>query len=51
MLKYISLAIGIVVFVGFMMLVKSPHVVETIIGLGLGTASGIWVHFKFRKKN
>jgi len=50
MFKYICFAIGIAVFVGFMSLVGNPHVVETVIGLCLGSAAGLWIYFKFRKK-
>ena len=42
----ISLIIGISIFVIFMRLVGSPHVIETCIGLVLAIGTGLFVNYK-----
>jgi multisubunit Na+/H+ antiporter MnhE subunit len=47
---FISMIIGISVFIGWMILVGNPHVVETFLGLIISTVVGIWVFFKLSPK-
>ena len=49
MAKLIGWVVGLSVFVGWIMLVGNPHVVETVIGLVLALIAGFWVFFKLRK--
>lgn len=42
----VSWIVAIGVFIGFMSLVGSPHVVETIIGLVFGAFSGLFTYKK-----
>ena len=50
MLKFICSCAGVAVFVGFIMLVGSPHYIETIIALCLGVGVGFGLYLKFRAK-
>jgi hypothetical protein len=49
MAKLLGWIAGLSVFVGWIMLVGNPHVVETVIGLLLALIAGFWVFFKLRK--
>ena len=49
MTKSIPVIVALSVFVVWMKIVGSPHLVETIIGLVLATVSGIWVFVKTRR--
>lgn len=41
-----SWIVGLSVFIGWMMIVGNPHVVETFIGIFFGIVSGLWVNNK-----
>lgn len=42
----ISLVVGISIFVVWMKMVGSPHVIETCIGLVLAIGTGLWINYK-----
>lgn len=48
--KILGVTIAIAIFVGFMSLVGSPHVVETSIGLVISIGVGVWVYLKVSGK-
>ncbi len=50
MLKLLCTALGIGVFVAFMILVGNPHYIETIIGLVLAVCVGFGSYFIFSKR-
>ena len=49
MAKLLGWIAGLSVFVGWIMLIGNPHVVETVIGLLFALIAGFWVFFKLRK--
>lgn len=48
--KILGWIIGIAIFIGWMILVGNPHVVETSIGLVISIVAGLWVYFKVSGK-
>lgn len=49
MSKLLGFVVALIVFLGWMRIVGNPHVVETVIGLGLAVGAGIWIFLKTRK--
>jgi hypothetical protein len=48
--KFLGVIVAIGIFIGFMSLVGSPHVVETSIGLVIAIGAGVWVYIKVSGK-
>ncbi len=44
--KYIGLIVALAVFIGWIKLIGNPHVVETVIGLVIASAAGIFAFVK-----
>jgi hypothetical protein len=47
--KILGIAAAFIVFLIWHSLIGNPHVVETVIGLVLALAAGLWVYFKVKK--
>lgn len=48
MARFLGLLVAFGVFLGWIRIVGNPHVVETVIGLVIAAAAGIWVFLKAR---
>jgi hypothetical protein len=49
MAQLAGIASAVIVFLIWIKLIGNPHVVETVIGLILAGAAGIWVYVKAKK--
>jgi len=47
----IAIIVSVVIFMGWMILVGNPHVVETILGLIISTIIGVMLFFKLSPKS
>lgn len=47
--QFLGLLTAVVVFISWMSLVGSPHVIETVIGLVIAMIVGLFVYFKVRR--